>query len=223
MNRENFMKLKFGYKFYLYLGVIGAIAVGFGEYLLHFNPNGPAGEIDMLLDSPLDRARMGHYFAIVGVPFYFAGYYGLLKLFKSSNEFLAKSLFIGGIWSFFVGATWITSRYLGAVILQKSVGTADYSYFYAQYEENYQILVWALRVLVGGVSILYILNIWKNKVGIPKWLVILNPIVLLVLVISTLAWAKPLGIYIAPVAMNTTHFIFFLLMIKFSDEKKVNQ
>jgi hypothetical protein len=220
---NKFSKLQFNYKFYLSLGVIASILVGIGEYLLHFNPAGPAGEIDMLLNIPLKRGLAGHFFAIAGVPFYFAGYWGLLKLFRSSNELLAKLLFIFGTLSFSVGGVWISSRYLGAVILQKSHGTSDYEYFFAQYDEAYQILVWTLRVFIMFVSVLYILNILKNKIQMPKYLAIFNPIVILLAVFTTLVWARPIGVHIAPIAMNTTHFIFFLMLIFCTkNESKLN-
>ena len=213
-------KLKFGYRFYLYLGMLGAILVGIGEYLLHFNPLGPAGEIEMLLNVPLARARIGHFFSIAGIPLYFAGYYGLLKLFRSSNEVYAKCLFVFGILSFTVGGIWISSRYFGAVVLQKTINNPHYDYFFAQYGENYQILVWALRILVALLSLFYVLSILKNNFNLPKWLAFLNPIVLLGLIISTLFWFKPIGIHIAPIAMNMTHFIFFLLLLIFSKSSK---
>lgn len=212
-------KFRFDYRYYLLLGVLASIVVGIGEYLLHFSPEGPKGEIEMLLNIPIERARIGHFFSIIGIPLYFAGYYGLLKLFRKSHELFAKCLFIFGILSFTVGGIWISSRYFGAVVLQKSQGTASYHYFLSQYDENYQVLVWGLRFLVAMLSIFYTLSILKNKVGIPKWLAIFNPIALLAIVISTLFWIRPLGIHIAPIAMNTAHFIFFLLLLKFSNIK----
>ena len=208
-------QLRFNFRFYLIIGLLGAIIVGIGEYLLHFDPNGPAGEIGMLLHVPLDRARTGHFFSLAGIPFYFAGYYGLLKLFRNSHELYAKCLFVFGVLSFIYGAIWISSRYLAAVVLQGTLDTQLYPVFLSTYEENYQVLVWALRILVLLVSLFYVLSILKNNVGLPKWLAVLNPIVLLGIIMSSLYWFKPLGVQIAPIAMNVTHFIFFGLIILF--------
>ncbi len=219
--KSDLATLSFNYRLFLYLGVFASILVGIGEYLLHFHPDGPKGEIEMLLNVPLSRARIGHFFSIVGIPFYFAGYYGILKLFRNSNEFLAKCLFVTGTLSFTVGGIWLSSRYFGAVILQATQTSDKYDYFLLQYEQNYQILVWALRILVALLSIFYVLLILKNRVGIRRWLALFNPIILLIIVISTLFWANPLGVHIAPIAMNTTHFIFFILLLKFSSDKKI--
>lgn len=210
------MNFSLSVRTYLYVGLIGSIIVGIGEYLLHFNPNGPDGEINILLHIPLWRAHIGHFFALIGTPFYFAGYYGLLKLFRSSHELYAKSLFIFGFFSFLYGGIWISSRYFAAVILQKTQGLPFYELFYDVYEDNYQILVWALRVFIIFVSIFYVLCIFKDKTGLPKKLAFFNPLLLLAITISSLWWFKPLGIQIAPIAMNITHFIFFGALIYYT-------
>jgi len=165
----------------------------------------------MLEDVPLSRASVGHFFVVFGAPLYFAGYYGLLLVFKKSNALLSKLLFVCGIFSFSIGGVWVASRYFAAVVLQRSAGTSDHDYFLSVYEDHYQILVWALRILIATTSIIYVLLILKNKEGYPKWLAIFNPIVLLAIIISSLVWFKPLGVHIAPIAMNVAHFIFFLI------------
>ncbi len=211
-----FFNLQFSYRFYLYLGLLASVVVGAGEYLLHFNPLGVAGEIEMLLTVPVARARTGHFLAVIGIPLYFAGYYGLLNLFRSSHELYAKCLFIFGTLSFTVGGIWISSRYFGIVVLQKTLNTPNYNYFLLQYDANYQILVWALRILVALISVFYILSILNNRFGLPKWLAEFNPIILLGMTISTLFWWKTVGVHITPIAMNMTHFIFFSLLLVFS-------
>ena len=197
----------------LIIGILASIIVGIGEYLLHYLPTGPGGEISMLQDVPLERASKGHFLVVFGAPLYFAGYYGLKNIFKPTSPLLARLLFIAGVLSFSVGGVWVSSRYFAAEVLQKSVGTPDHSFYMQSYEEHYQILVWALRGLVATVSILYVAVIMRNKQGLPKWLAIFNPIILLAIVISSLLWFKPLGYHIAPIAMNVTHFIFFGILL----------
>jgi hypothetical protein len=53
--------------------------------------------------------------------------------------------------------------------------------------------------------------------GLPKWLAIFSPVVILLIVFSTLIWIKPLAVHIVPIAMNITHFIFFVLLLIFSN------
>ncbi|WP_339840888.1 DUF6796 family protein [uncultured Maribacter sp.] len=203
------------------LGLLGSVLVGIGEYLLHFLPEGPSGEISMLEHVPLKRASIGHFFAVFGAPLYFTGYYGVREFFKKSNETLANMLMILGVLAFFIGGIWISSRYFGAEVLQRSQDTANYAFYLQSYEDHYQILVWALRVIIALLSVVYVLLIMKNKQGLPKWLAIFNPIILLIIIISSLVWFKPLGIHIAPIAMNVTHFIFFSILL-FQLKKQIN-
>ena len=197
----------------LLIGIIASVIVGIGEYLLHYLPTGPGGEISMLQDVPLSRASKGHFLVVFGAPLYFAGYYGLKNIFKETSPLLARLLFIAGVLSFSVGGVWVSSRYFAAEVLQRSLGTVDHAFYLQSYEEHYQVLVWALRVLVATVSVLYVILILKNKQGFSKWLAIFNPIILLIIVISSLFWFKLLGNHLAPIAMNVTHFIFFGLVL----------
>ena len=208
----------------LIVGLLASVLVGIGEFLLHFTPKGPTGEISMLYDVPLDRASKGHFFAVYAAPFYFAGYYGVMRVFKNSNKFLATILFIFGVLSFAYGSIYVSSRYFAAEVLQRSMGTPDFEFYLASYEKHYQSTVWALRILILSVSIVYGVLVLKNNFGMPKWLAVFNPIVLLILIISTIVWAKPIGIYIAPIAMNATHFIFFgIILLQLKQYKNHNQ
>lgn len=134
---------------------------------------------------------------------------------------MAWLLLITGVLSFTFGGVYVSSRYFAAEVLQRSAGTADHAFYLQSYEDHYQVLVWGLRILITAVSVIYVMLVLKNKVGIPKWLAIFNPIVLLIVIISTLVWFRPLGAYIAPIAMNTTHFIFFGLILL--QHKKIQQ
>jgi hypothetical protein len=205
--------MKLSNRLLLLIGIVASIVVGFGEYLLHYLPTGPSGEISMLLEVPLGRASVGHYFVVFGAPLYFVGYYGLKNILKTTSPLLSRLLFVCGVLSFTIGGVWVSSRYFAAEVLQRSIGTSDYAFYFQSYKEHYQVLVWVLRILVAAVSLLYVILILKNKLGLPKWLAIFNPIILLILVISSLFWCKALGNHIAPIAMNVAHFIFFGLLL----------
>lgn len=197
----------------LIIGLVASVVVGIGEYFLHYLPAGPGGEISMLESVPLPRASKGHFLVVFGAPLYFAGYYGLKNIFFKTSPLLSRLLFIAGVLSFSIGGVWVSSRYFAAVVLQRSLNTSDHAYYLQSYQDHYQILVWVLRILVAAVSILYVTLILKNKQGFPKWLAIFNPLIILVMVISSLVWFKALGNHLAPIAMNVTHFIFFGLVL----------
>ena len=199
-------------KQYLSIGILASIIVGIGEYLLHYTPEGPEGEIAMLEVVPLARASIGHFLVVFGAPLYFLGYYGIEKMFHSTSAILARSIFFLGVLAFSIGGVWVSSRYFAAEVLQGTAGTPYHEKFLASYEYHYQSLVWVLRILVLAISAIYIILVLKNIIGIPKWIAILNPIVLLAIAISSLFWMKPIGVHIAPIAMNAVHFIVFIIL-----------
>lgn len=198
-----------GNQLLLIVGIVGAFCVGIGEWMLHFLPEGPGGEISMLDRVPLSRAHHGHFFAVFGAPLYFAGYYAVMRIFSSTSYFLSRTLLVLGIYAFAIGGVWISSRYFGAVVFQQSAGSSDYDYYLESYKTHYQTLVWSLRICVLLISVVYVTLIVQNRMGFPKWMAILNPALLLGIVISTLIWVKPLGVHLAPAAMNVVHLIFF--------------
>lgn len=203
-------------------GLIASVVVGIGEYLLHFIPGGPEGEVSMLFTVPLERAASGHFISLAGIPLYFSGYFGLMQVFRKTSEPLSIGLLISGFISFIVGAIWIGSRYFAAEVFQRSAGTPDFEFYLNSYEEHIQILVWVLRISIALVSIIYITLVLKNKDGLPKWLAAFNPIVILGIVISSLFWIKPVGVHIAPIAMNVTHFIFFGIVLLQFKKQSIN-
>ena len=203
---------------WLAIGLVGAVMVGIGEYMLHFHPSGPAGEIDMLLNVDLEQARLGHLIALPFIPFYFGGYIGLWQMFKKQTPVAASVVLSLGVVAFTCGGVWISSRYMGAFILQRDpVDSAPYAEAYEMYASSYQIIVWGLRILVAGISAGLIYCIVKSK-HVSNWFIALNPIAVLIVVISSLFWLPPLGIHIAPMAMNVAHFVlfgaFFILSVR---------
>ena len=64
------MSVKISTKSLLYTGLVAALIVGIGEYLLHFLPGGPEGEVSMLEHVPLVRASKGHFLVVFGAPLY---------------------------------------------------------------------------------------------------------------------------------------------------------
>ena len=142
------------------------------------------------------------------MPLYFAGYFGLLKWFRKSDEIFAKLLFSLGFLSFLFGGIWLSSRYFAALVLQTSRGSSSHDIFLTTYQNHYQVLVWLLRILILLVSICYVKIILTNNLGLPKWLVFINPVLILLLVFGTLFINPIAGSYIVPMAMNVAHFVF---------------
>jgi len=205
------------------LGLIGAMGVGIGEFLLHYSPNGigyDGNNFEFFNQIPLDRLTLGHFIAISFTPFYIAGYYHLYLMFKQQNPKTAKAIFALGVIAFMIGGMWISSRaqlgYLVHKIAEFPNDTALQSLIEV-YKDHAEILVKSLRVWVAAISILFIIPIVKGRTIYPKWMAIFNPLTILISVLVIYTIIPEVGYFIGPIAMNIVHFIIFglsLLIIK---------
>jgi hypothetical protein len=208
------------------LGLLASILVGAGEFFLHYSPQiiGHAENYQFFIYVPNNHLTIGHFLAVVGIPFYFVGYYHIYLMLKKGNKILAKLVFILGVLAFLIGGFWITSRaFLGNVVqLQNDMPQATYQLLLEKYTLISESLVQALRVIVFLLSICFVLAILKGGTYYKKWMVFFNPIVLLLLVFVVYFISPTVGKYSAPIAMNVVHFILFslsLYQLKFTKNK----
>jgi len=204
-------------KFLGYLGLLASVLVGLGEYFLHYSINilGHSENYEFFKFVPVENLTTGHFLAVIGLPFYFAGYIHIYRMLRSGNEFLARLVLAIGFVAFAVGGIWIGSRAsIGNIIhLKDAIEPSIYQNLLAHYTEHMEVLVEVLRLVIALLSIVFVIAILKGGTYYKKWMAIFNPIVILVLVFSTLFWAEGLAKHLAPIAMNVTHFILFGLSL----------
>jgi hypothetical protein len=200
-----------------YLGLIASILVGLGEYFLHYSTEilGHAEDYEFFKFVPLENLTKGHFLAVIGLPFYFAGYIHIYRMLRSGNETLARIVLAIGFIAFAVGGIWIGSRAsIGNIVhLKGAMDVATYQNLLAHYTDHMEILVKALRIIIASLSVVFVIAILKGGTYYKKWMAIFNPIVILLIVFSTMFWAKDLSKHLAPIAMNVTHFILFALSL----------
>lgn len=200
-----------------YLGLIASILVGLGEYFLHYSTEilGHAENYEFFKFVPLKNLTRGHFLAVIGLPFYFAGYIHIYRMLKSGNETLARLVLAIGFIAFAVGGIWIGSRAsIGNIVhLKDEMDAATYQNLLAHYTNHMEVLVQALRIIIATLSIVFVTAILKGGTYYKKWMAIFNPIIILLLVFSTMFWAKDVSKHLAPIAMNVTHFILFSISL----------
>ncbi len=200
-----------------YLGLVASILVGLGEYFLHYSSNilGHAENYEFFKFVSLDNITTGHFLAVIGLPFYFAGYIHIYRMLKSGNETLARIVLAIGFIAFAVGGIWIGSRAsIGNIVhLKDAMNPSIYQNLLAHYTGHMEVLVEVLRIVIASLSVVFVIAILKGGTYYKKWMAIFNPIVILLLVFSTLIWAEGLAKHLAPIAMNVTHFILFSLSL----------
>lgn len=204
------------------LGVLASLMVGMGEFLIHFNPEGlelnqPYG---YFLGIDPGRLKQGHYIMVPFIPLYIFGYWHLHLAIRPGHPRLATTLLALGVFAFVLGGIWVGSRaYFGHVIQL----TQDDSYrqlrvqLIDHYDALLETLVELLRLIVLMISVVFVWAILKGGTLYPHWMAFFNPITLLLIIFGLFFFARPIGQYLAPTAMNVAHFILFsvsLLAVK---------
>ncbi len=193
------------------LGLIGAVMVGIGEFLLHYNAGGYNGSNYSFFASIADtRLIIGHFLAVFFVPFYIAGYWHIYLAIKKGSHALALGILILGIFAFAIGGMWISSRgMLG--FMAKSVAAGETSAtLLDKYSLLMETLVQVLRIIVLAISVLFVTAILKGKTLYPRWMAWFSPALVLVAVFLTFFILPSIGNYIVPTAMNITHIVVFI-------------
>lgn len=195
-----------------YLGLLASILVGVGEYLLHYSNQviDYAENYEFLKFVSLENLTLGHFFSVIGLPFYFAGYFHIYRMLKPGNKKLATAVLTLGLVSFSVGGIWIGSRgFLGSIVhLQNQLDSTVYQTILDSYTQKLEVLVVILRAVIALLSLLFAITILKGGTLYKKWMALFNPITILLILFLTLQ-IPAIGKHIVPILMNVTHFILF--------------
>ncbi len=192
------------------IGLIGAVMVGIGEFLLHYNAAGyNQGHYGFFVSIANWRLITGHFITVLFVPFYIAGYWHIyLSLKKGSNK-MALAVLILGVFAFVSGGMWIGSRgMLGFMAKSYAAGETSLSLL-DKYQLLMETLVQILRVVVLAISIIFVTAILKGNTLYPKWMAWFNPVLILATVFLLFFLMPSIGNLIAPTAMNVTHVVVF--------------
>ncbi len=201
--------------FFGYLGLLAAIMVGIGEFLVHFStaPFDETIPYSYMLNVSDFRLTMGHFLMIPFIPLYIFGYWHLYLALKSGDRLLAKAVLTLGIFAFVIGGIWVGSRaHLGMLIkAQAAAGEVAplFESVVASYSFHIENLVQALRVIILLTSICFVWAILKGGTHYPKWMAFFNPIFLLILVVFLFFCVRLIGQFLMPSAMNVAHFFLF--------------
>ena len=195
------------------IGLFAAISVGAGEFLLHFDSLGRFGEAggyDYMQGISAERSSAGHFLAVLGAPLYVVGFWHLMKMLEPASKTISSIAFFIMSYGIIVGAMWIGSRAsISAIVNINSL--ADLSSLVSLYELRYESLLQVTRIAVLVFSIIFIGLVITGRSHYPRWMVIFNPILLLLSSFAIWILAPALGIYLMPIALNIAFGLLFLI------------
>lgn len=197
------------------LGLIAAILVGLGEFLLHFDnlarfAEGPS--YAFMEGISATRSSAGHFLAVLGAPLYLFGYWHLMKMLEPAHKNAARIAFFIVSYGIIVGATWIGSRAsISAIVNLDTI--ADLSTLISLYEFRYENLLQVTRIAVLAFSIIFIWLTLTGRSHYPKWMALFNPILLILGSFAVWLVIPSVGLYLMPIALNVAFAILFIISI----------
>ena len=205
------------------LGLFAAILVGTGEFLLHFDPLARFAEGYVYMADISDaRLTTGHFFAVLGIPFYFVGCWHIYQMLKPAGNKLAFSAFLVGSFGFMMGAVWMGSR-ASIASIQHFPDVIANTNLVQLYQLRYETLLQGVRLGVLGMSGIIAYMIFKGGTRFPRWMGIANPFVLILCSFLVFAVVPAIGKYVMPIAMNVAFAIFYACSLLFADVRSEAQ
>ena len=201
------------------LGLLGAVLVGTGEFMLHFDPLARFGEgYAFMADVSDARLTAGHFFAMAGIPLYFVGCWHIFQMLKPAGEKLAFAAFLIGAFGFVMGAVWIGSR-ASIASLQHYPELIANTELVQLYETRYETLLQVVRLTVLTMSGIILFMTFKGGTRFPKWMGVANPFVLILCSFLLYLIAPAIGKFAMPIAMNVAFAVFYSCSLLFADTK----
>ena len=205
------------------IGLLAAILVGAGEFLLHFDALGrfaDAGGYEFMRGISAERTTIGHFLGAMSAPLYIIGFWHLMKMLEPANTLASRLAFVIMSYGIIVGAVWIGSR-AGISTVVNSTSMADPMSFISLYELRYENLLQVTRLAVLIFSVIFVWLVSSGRSHYPRWMALFNPIFLILVSFAIWAVAPVIGVYLMPIALNVAFAVLFLFSIYYS--KKVEE
>lgn len=198
------------------VGLLAAILVGAGEFLLHFDPLArftEGGSYDFMLAASDERQTLGHFLGTLAAPLYVVGCWHIYLMLKPANQKLAFIGFVLSAYGFMVGGDWIASRAsIGAITHLQESGSSIQA-LVDLYVLRYESLLTVVRITTLALSIIIAVLAWRGNSHYSKAMAFFNPIVLLAMNFVVFLIAPEIGKYMMPIALNIGFGLFFILSL----------
>ena len=197
------------------VGLIAAILVGTGEFLLHFDPLArfTSGGYEFMLAASSERQTVGHFLGVLSAPLYVVGCWHIYLMLKPASHRLALVAFLAGAYGFMIGADWISSRASIGTLIHFAAADNSIEGLVPLYELRYENLLTVVRITTTVLSVIFIYLVLTGRSHYQIWQAIFNPILLLVMSFVIYAITPEIGKYLMPIALNVAFGIFFLMSI----------
>jgi hypothetical protein len=203
------------------VGLLGAILTGLGEFILHFDSLARfSTEYEYFTGISDQRSTIGHFFAVLGGPLYLVGCWHIRLMLRPANDRWSLIAFFTMSYGFLVGIVWMGSRASISALINVPV-TPDILHLIDLYAFRYETLLQVIRIAVLLLSVIYIWLVMTGRSHYPRWMAILNPILLIIASFVVYLVAPGAGKYLMPIALNVAFFVFFAASIVIARKKEI--
>ena len=202
------------------IGLLGALLTGAGEFILHDDALARFSENQFFLGISTERTNWGHFIAVLGAPLYLVGCWHIHLMLRPANPRWSFISFIVMAYGFLVGIVWIGSRASISALIN-SPTSPEVEQLIALYDLRYETLLQVIRFAVLILSIIFIWLTLTGRSHYPKWMAVLNPMLLIVASFVIYVVAPSLGKYLMPIALNVAFAVFFITSISIARRKGV--
>ncbi len=201
------------------IGLLGAVLTGVGEFLLHYDALARFDVEYAFLGGISDqRSSVGHFVAMLGAPLYLIGCWHIRLMLKPASDRWSLVAFFVMAYGFAIGIVWIGSRASISALVNMPV-TPDLLHLIDLYDFRYETLLQVTRIAVLALSIIFVALVARGRSHYPRWVALLNPILLIVASFVVYALAPAVGKFLMPIALNVAFFILFLASITIAIKK----
>ncbi len=201
------------------IGLLGAVLTGVGEFLLHYDALARFDVEYAFLSGISDqRSSLGHFVAMLGAPLYLIGCWHIRLMLKPASDRWSLVAFFVMAYGFAIGIVWIGSRASISALVNMPV-TPDLLHLIDLYDFRYETLLQVTRIAVLALSIMFVALVVRGRSHYPRWVALLNPILLIVASFVVYALAPAAGKFLMPIALNVAFFILFLASIAIAIKK----
>ncbi len=196
------------------LGLLAAVLVGVGEYLLHYDPLArfSEGGFGFMQGISEHRSSIGHFFGVFGATLYPVGCYHIYLMLRPANNNAAFAAFVISSFGCIVGAVWIGSRASISALMQLDQ-TPEVQALVLLYEIRYETLLSVTRITTLLLSAAIVWLSLSGRSFYKRWMAAFNPLLLIIASFLIYLIVPSIGKHLMPIALNVAFFIFFTLSL----------
>ncbi|STX50857.1 Uncharacterised protein [Legionella busanensis] len=195
-----------------FIGCIAAILVGIGEFFLQNTIEKNALDVSSsILNKPKNYLKGGYFIVVLIAPFYSLGFWHLYKMLAPNTIIMPAVIVFLAVYSFIVQLAWSSLKTVFSLILQVQIATKDLSRVIRVYQSYDKAFLAITRFILQVLSVFFIYLVWHGNTYYPKWMVIFNPVVILIGIFTLYVILPKVGKYLIPIALHVMYAIFFAI------------